>query len=110
MCVQVDIHLMTSESSGEWKFLGTESTVNGRLYFSIPHAQRLEQGLHPVKMVVRGDHTSVDFHLAVLPPATEVVIFSIDGAFTASVSVSGKDPKLRAAAVDVARCVKPAIM
>ena len=90
-------------SSGDWKFLGTESTSNGRINFRIPPQHIVPQGIHPVKMVVRGDHTAVDFHMAVLPPATEVVIFSIDGAFTASVSVSGKDPKLRPAAVDVAR-------
>lgn len=52
----------------------------------------------------RGDHTSVDFRLAVVPPKTESVVFSIDGSFTASVSVTGRDPKVRAGAVDVVRC------
>lgn len=51
----------------------------------------------------RGDHTSVDFCLAVLPPKTETVVFSIDGSFTASVSIMGKDPKVRPGAVDVVR-------
>ena len=51
----------------------------------------------------RGDHTSVDFYLTVLPPKTECVVFSIDGSFTASVSIMGKDPKVRAGAVDVVR-------
>lgn len=50
-----------------------------------------------------GDHTSLDFFLTVIPPKTETVIFSIDGSFTASVSVTGKDPKVRAGAVDVVR-------
>ena len=50
-----------------------------------------------------GDHTSIDFFLAVVPPKTEVVVFSIDGSFTASVSVTGRDPKVRAGAVDVVR-------
>lgn len=54
-------------------------------------------------MVVRGDHTSVDFFLAVVPPKTECVVFSIDGSFTASMSVTGRDPKVRAGAVDVVR-------
>lgn len=54
-------------------------------------------------MIVRGDHTCVDFFLAVVPPKTETVVFSIDGSFTASVSVTGKDPKVRAGAVDVVR-------
>lgn len=55
------------------------------------------------QMVVRGDHTSVDFFLAVVPPKTECVVFSIDGSFTASMSVTGRDPKVRAGAVDVVR-------
>jgi membrane-associated phosphatidylinositol transfer protein len=54
----------------------------------------------------RGDHTSVDFYLAVVPPQTECVVFSIDGSFTASVSVTGRDPKVRAGAVDIVRCVE----
>lgn len=54
----------------------------------------------------RGDHTSVDFYLAVVPPQTECVVFSIDGSFTASVSVTGRDPKVRAGAVDIVRFVE----
>merc|ERR1712107_712461 len=50
-----------------------------------------------------GDHMSLDLHIAVLPPKTEVVVFSIDGSFTASVSVTGKDPKVRPSSVDVVR-------
>lgn len=51
----------------------------------------------------RGDHTSVDFFMTVIPPRTECVVFSIDGSFAASRSVSGKDPKVWAGAVDVVR-------
>lgn len=40
-----------------------------------------------------------------IPPKTECVVFSIDGSFTASMSVSGKDPKVRAGAVDVVRYI-----
>lgn len=54
-------------------------------------------------MIVRGDHTSVDLFMAVVPPKTETVVFSIDGSFTASVSVTGRDPKVRAGAVDIVR-------
>merc|ERR550525_195152 len=60
-------------------------------------------GVYPVRMMVRGDHTFLDLHMAVLPPKTEVVVFSIDGSFTARVSVSGKDPKARPSSVDVVR-------
>ena len=51
----------------------------------------------------RGDHTSVDSNLAILPPKTEAVVFSIDGSFTTGVSLRGKDPKVRAGSVDVVR-------
>ena len=54
----------------------------------------------------RGDHTCTDFYMAVLPPKTECIVFSIDGSFTASVSIMGKDPKVRAGAVDVVRYVR----
>ena len=47
----------------------------------------------------------MDFYLTVLPPKTECVVFSIDGSFTASVSIMGKDPKVRAGAVDIVRFV-----
>lgn len=56
-------------------------------------------------MIVRGDHSYVDFFLAVVPPKTECIVFSIDGSFTASMSVTGRDPKVRAGAVDVVRYV-----
>ena len=51
-------------------------------------------GIYPVRMLVRGDHTMLHMTLAVVPPATETVVFSIDGSFAASVSVTGKDPKV----------------
>ena len=41
--------------------------------------------------------------MAVLPPKTECIVFSIDGSFTASMSIMGKDPKVKAGAVDVVR-------
>nr|XP_012152056.1 PREDICTED: protein retinal degeneration B isoform X3 [Megachile rotundata] len=101
---KVDIHIMKNAPAGEWTYLSTEVTdKNGRITYKIPDDKALGYGLYPVKMIVRGDHTSVDFFLAVIPPKTECVVFSIDGSFTASMSVSGKDPKVRAGAVDVVR-------
>ncbi|XP_070572390.1 membrane-associated phosphatidylinositol transfer protein 2-like isoform X2 [Ptychodera flava] len=101
---KVDIHIMTQPPSGEWVYFDTVTTSNhGRTSYTIPESRRLGHGLYPVKMVVRGDHTSADSYLLVLPPRTEAVAFSIDGSFTASVSIMGKDPKVRAGAVDVVR-------
>lgn len=87
---------MSQPPSGTWEYLGTEITdSNGRVTFRIPEQRRLPAGMYPVKMVVRADHSSVDFTLAVLPPKTEVVVFSVDGSFAASVSIMGRDPKVR---------------
>lgn len=101
---KVDIHFMKDPPAGEWTYLTTEITdKTGRVAYSIPDDKALGYGIHPIKMVVRGDHTSVDCYLAVVPPLTECVVFSIDGSFTASMSVTGRDPKVRAGAVDVCR-------
>ena len=53
----------------------------------------------------RGDHTSVDCNMAVLPSHCDAVVFSIDGSFLASYSLRGIDPKIRGGAVDVVRFV-----
>ncbi|XP_052074554.1 protein retinal degeneration B-like isoform X1 [Mytilus californianus] len=100
---KVDVHV-NNQSTGDWEYLGTSVTdKHGRLQFTVPKEKMLPQGMHPVKVVVRGDHTFADFFLSVLPPNTDTVVFSIDGSFTASVSISGKDPKVRGGAVDVVR-------
>lgn len=101
---KVDIHIMREPPAGEWFLVSTEVTdKTGRIFYTIPDDKSLSFGIYPIKMVVRGDHTSVDFYLAVIPPRTECIVFSIDGSFTASMSVTGKDPKVRAGAVDVCR-------
>ena len=101
---KVDIHIIREPPLGEWAFLATEMTdKNGRITYKIPAEESPGYGVYPVKMVVRGDHTILGLHLAIVPPQTETVVFSIDGSFTASVSVSGKDPKVRPSSVDVVR-------
>lgn len=101
---KVDVYVMIQPPSGDWVHLGEAVTdSHGKLTFTLPDEKRLSHGMYPVKCVVKGDHTSADFFLTVLPPKTETVVFSIDGSFTASVSIMGKDPKVRAGAVDVVR-------
>uniref|UniRef100_A0A8C5AH30 Phosphatidylinositol transfer protein membrane associated 2 n=1 Tax=Gadus morhua TaxID=8049 RepID=A0A8C5AH30_GADMO len=102
--IRIDIHIMTQPPSGEWVFFDTQLTSSsGRISYTIPDSKRLSTGVYPVKMVARGDHTSADSYLTVLPQGTEFVVFSIDGSFAASVSIMGSDPKVRAGAVDVVR-------
>ncbi|XP_067862305.1 membrane-associated phosphatidylinositol transfer protein 2 isoform X1 [Heptranchias perlo] len=101
---KVDIHIMTQPPTGEWVCFDTDITNNsGRISYVIPESKRLGIGVYPLKMVVRGDHTSGDSYITVLPKGTECVVFSIDGSFAASVSIMGSDPKVRAGAVDVVR-------
>ncbi|XP_042885203.1 protein retinal degeneration B-like isoform X8 [Penaeus japonicus] len=101
---KVDIHIMRDPPGGDWQQISTEVTdKNGRISFTIAPEKALGFGMYPVKMIVRGDHTSATLYLTVVPPKTECVVFSIDGSFTASVSVTGRDPKVRAGAVDVVR-------
>ncbi|XP_026484704.1 protein retinal degeneration B [Vanessa tameamea] len=101
---KVDIHMIKDPPAGEWTLLSTVVTdKTGRISYTLSEKQSVGCGIYPVRVVVRGDHTSCNFHLAVVPPQTECVVFSIDGSFTASVSVTGRDPKVRAGAVDVVR-------
>ncbi|XP_069789637.1 membrane-associated phosphatidylinositol transfer protein 2 isoform X2 [Narcine bancroftii] len=101
---KVDIHIMIQPPTGEWVYFDTDITNNsGRISYVIPEGKRLGIGVYPVKMVIRGDHTSGDSYITVLPKGTECVVFSIDGSFAASVSIMGSDPKVRAGAVDVVR-------
>ncbi|XP_071618497.1 membrane-associated phosphatidylinositol transfer protein 1 [Heliangelus exortis] len=101
---KVDIYIMTQPLSGKWLHYGTEVTSSGgRLTFTIPQDKALAIGIYPVRMVVRGDHSYAEAYLTVVAPGTEAVVFSIDGSFTASVSIMGSDPKVRAGAVDVVR-------
>ncbi|KAK2831408.1 hypothetical protein Q7C36_016494 [Tachysurus vachellii] len=101
---KVDIYLITQPQSGRWVHFDTEVTnSNGRVSYTIPDSKKLPLGVYPVKMVVKGDQTSAEAFLTVLPRGMECVVFSIDGSFAASVSIMGSDPKVRAGAVDVVR-------
>uniref|UniRef100_A0A7N9CYR1 Phosphatidylinositol transfer protein membrane associated 1 n=2 Tax=Macaca fascicularis TaxID=9541 RepID=A0A7N9CYR1_MACFA len=101
---KVDVYIMTQPLSGKWIHFGTEVTnSSGRLTFAVPPERALGIGVYPVRMVVRGDHTYAECCLTVVARGTEAVVFSIDGSFTASVSIMGSDPKVRAGAVDVVR-------
>lgn len=73
------------------------------MYIYSAHERLYFQQVNNILFVQRGDHTSADSYLTVLPRCTEFVVFSIDGSFAASVSIMGSDPKVRAGAVDVVR-------
>ncbi|XP_061734262.1 membrane-associated phosphatidylinositol transfer protein 3 isoform X1 [Nerophis ophidion] len=101
---KVDILLMTQPQSGRWVHFDTEvANSSGRVTYTIPHDKKLGLGVYPIKMLVKGDQTSAEAYLTVLPRGMECVVFSIDGSFAASVSIMGSDPKVRPGAVDVVR-------
>uniref|UniRef100_A0A3B3XSI5 Membrane-associated phosphatidylinositol transfer protein 3 n=1 Tax=Poecilia mexicana TaxID=48701 RepID=A0A3B3XSI5_9TELE len=101
---KVDILVMTQPQSGRWVHFDMEVTnSSGRITYTIPKSKKLGLGVYPVKMVVKGDQTSAEAYLTVLPRGMECVVFSIDGSFAASVSIMGSDPKVRPGAVDVVR-------
>ena len=54
----------------------------------------------------RGDHTTASCNLFVVPPRTQAVVFSVDGALASNFSLSAKDIRLKPSAVEVARYVK----
>ncbi|CAH8556461.1 Membrane-associated phosphatidylinositol transfer protein 2, variant 3 [Schistosoma haematobium] len=91
--------------SGSWSYVCTEVTdSSGRIRFSLPEQIHLPDGLYPIKMTAESDPDHpVIITLAIVPPQTEVVVFSVDGSFAASLSLMGKDPKVHPGAVDVAR-------
>uniref|UniRef100_A0AAQ4QMY6 Membrane-associated phosphatidylinositol transfer protein 3 n=1 Tax=Gasterosteus aculeatus aculeatus TaxID=481459 RepID=A0AAQ4QMY6_GASAC len=102
--LRVDILLMTQPQSGRWVYFDTDVTnSSGRVTYTIPKSKKLSLGVYPIKMVVKGDQTSAEAYLTVLPRGMECVVFSIDGSFAASVSIMGSDPKVRPGAVDVVR-------
>lgn len=70
-----------------------------------PVALAAEMVLSHHLCLCRGDHSYAEAYLTVVARGTESVVFSIDGSFTASVSIMGSDPKVRAGAVDVVRSV-----
>lgn len=101
---RVDIHIMKEPPAGDWILVSTEVTdKTGRLTYTLPPNHTMGYGIYPVRMLVRGDHTMLHMYLTVIPPRTETVVFSIDGSFAASMSVTGKDPKVKPGAVDIVR-------
>ncbi|BHF66777.1 Membrane-associated phosphatidylinositol transfer protein 2 [Sparganum proliferum] len=92
-------------SSTSWTSLGSESTdANGRLTFTIPEDRRLGVGMHRLRLVAASDaEHPLELTAAIVPPGADVVISSIDGSFAASLSIMGKDPKVRPGSVDIMR-------
>lgn len=87
---------------GKWSLHSREVTdSHGRVSFCLNQA--LPLGIHSIRMIVEGDCSFLNLYVAIVSPKTECVVFSIDGSLTDSVSVTGRDPKIKPGAVDVVR-------
>ena len=88
---KVDLHIMKDPPVGDWQHVATEVTdKHGRISFTLPPNHTMGYGVFPVRMLVRGDHSMLHMNLCCVPPQTETVVFSIDGSFAGSMSLTGK--------------------
>ncbi|WP_437562671.1 lipin/Ned1/Smp2 family protein [Sorangium sp. So ce542] len=93
---RVDIYLLRG-CGGAWERLGSATTTEadathpevegvsdagGRVYFQIPAAQRLGVGRHRIHMVVRGDLSSADLFIEVVPRGAPMFVSDVDGTLT----------------------------
>lgn len=62
---------------------GVEDT-GGRVFFPIPDGARLGLGRHRILFAVRGDHTTAEQFIEVLPPTARFVVTDVDGTQTES--------------------------
>ncbi|MFO0589255.1 MAG: phosphatidylinositol transfer protein [Polyangiaceae bacterium] len=97
---QVDIYVQR-ECEGPWELLGSSFTTNdgdhatvegvddsgGRVYFQIPPDEALGLGRHRVHLVVRGDLTTADMFIEVVPKGTPMFVSDVDGTLTTSENV-----------------------
>ncbi|WP_437281930.1 phosphatase domain-containing protein [Sorangium sp. So ce375] len=93
---RVDIYVLRG-CDGAWERLGSATTTEadsahravegisddgGRVYFEIPAAQRLGPGRHRIHMVVRGDLSSTDLFIEVVPRGAPMFVSDVDGTLT----------------------------
>ncbi|MRG93336.1 HAD family acid phosphatase [Polyangium spumosum] len=91
----VDVYV-NRDCGGTWEHLGTATTTEdgehatiegvedtgGRIYFQIPPDKALGLGRHRVHLVVKGDLSTTDLFLEVVPEGTPVFVSDIDGTLT----------------------------
>jgi phosphatidate phosphatase PAH1 len=112
----VEVYVQREPPCGAWEMLGETRTSKdgeyeelyglkddgGRIFFTIPQEKRLPVGRYPIRMLVKGDHSSAAFELFVVAPGTEIVVFDIDGTLTVGDSEVSKEYFARLASLDYA--------
>ncbi len=120
----VDIYLL--RDCARWETLGTAATSRngaphaavegvsdegGRVYFQIPASRRLGVGWHRLLFVVRGDHSTAEQWINVLPAGARVVVSDVDGTLTESENaallalLTGPPPAANAGGADMLRAL-----
>jgi len=93
-----DVDVWLLRDCATWELLGTATTseddqnptvegvadTGGRVFFRIPEEKRLGLGRHRIRFVVKGDLSTADAYLQILPPGARVVVTDIDGTLTTS--------------------------
>ncbi|MDI1483152.1 phosphatidylinositol transfer protein [Polyangium sp. y55x31] len=91
----VDVYVLR-DCGDTWEHLGTATTTEdgehatvegvedtgGRVYFQIPPEKALGLGRHRVHLVVKGDLSTTDLFVEVVPKGTPVFVSDIDGTLT----------------------------
>lgn len=91
----VDVYVLR-DCGTSWELLGQATTTQdgehatvegvedtgGRVYFEIPADKALGVGRHRVHMVVKGDLSTIDFFVEVVPKGTPLFVSDIDGTLT----------------------------
>lgn len=91
----VDIYVLRG-CAGSWEKLGTATTTSddqhptvegvddsgGRVYFQVPKGKELGLGRHRVHLVVKGDLSTTDLFIEVVPAKTPVFVSDVDGTLT----------------------------
>jgi hypothetical protein len=94
---EVDVWLLRG-CGATWELLGTATTTDdeehatvegvddsgGRVYFEIPADKLLDLGRHRIHLVVKGDLTTTDLFVEIVPKGTPVFVSDVDGTLTTS--------------------------
>lgn len=92
----VEVFVQSDAPCGDWVSQGVLETSDdgqfgtingveddgGRAFFELTGDAKRGVGVHPVRMLVHGDHSVASFNLFVFEPGTQAVLFDIDGTLT----------------------------
>ncbi|KJE96268.1 retinal degeneration B-PD [Capsaspora owczarzaki ATCC 30864] len=100
----VDVFIMSDPLNNEWCYLDTVRTSKtGTITYVLPEERKMGVGVYPVRMIVRGDASLAECNLFIVQKHTRAVVCSVDGAFAASTTISGADPRIQPGATDAVR-------